>query len=128
MAFAILRLVMIRVLLCAFIVGCGTTPPPSSPPPPGGNPAPPGSNGTPTPTPTPTSAPPFFAFREFSGFTAGANGALISPVVPVQQPFREAVASWNADTPSGSWIEIDLRARIGGNWTTDYVMGIWTSQ
>jgi hypothetical protein len=126
MAFAILPVVMIRVLLVALVLGCGTTPPPSSPNPPGGNP--PGSTRTPNPNPNPTGAPAFFAFRDFSSFTAGANGALISPVVPTQAPFREAVASWNADTPSGSWIEIDLRARVGGTWTGDYIMGIWTSQ
>ena len=127
MAFAILPAVMIRVLLCALVLGCGTTPPVSSPNPPAGTPAPPGPTGTPTPLP-PSSAPPFFAFREFSSFTAGANGALISPIVTTQQPFREAVASWNADTPSGSWVEIDLRVRTGGTWTGDYIMGVWTSQ
>jgi len=40
---------------------------------------------------------------------------------------REAVASWNADAPAGSWVEARLRARQGGAWTPWYVMGIWAA-
>jgi hypothetical protein len=118
------------VLPVAFVLSCGTTPPggPSPNPPPTGSPPVtgtivPGSFGT----PTPTLAPAFVEFRDFSQFTT-QNGALVSPVVATEKPFREVVASWNADTPSGTWIEVDLRVRVGGSWSGDYIMGIWTSQ
>ncbi|MGE0788147.1 MAG: peptidase C39 family protein [Sandaracinaceae bacterium] len=52
---------------------------------------------------------------------------LVSPVVEVEHPFREAVPSWNADTPATTWIEVRMRARVGGAWTTDYVLGVWAA-
>jgi hypothetical protein len=52
-------------------------------------------------------------------------GQATSPVVPTSFPFREAIASWNAATPDGTWIEVDIRARFGTHWTKDYVLGIW---
>ena len=116
---------VIRVLFCAVVFGCGTTP--SSPPTPPGMELP-DSSLMPDSSPEPTEAPPFLAFREFSNFTTTATGALLSPVVETQASFRDAIASWNADTPAGAWIELDLRARIAGRWTDDYVMGVWTSQ
>src|SRR5215475_6802020 len=114
---------MIRLLPVALVLSCGTTPPPG-PPPSGGTPPVAGTIGQ-LPTTMPTLAPAFVEFRDFSQFTT-QNGALVSPIVATEKPFREVVASWNADTPTGSWIEVDLRVRIGGNWSGDYIMGIWT--
>jgi hypothetical protein len=88
----------------------------------------PDSSLMPDSSPNPTEASAFLAFRDFSHFTTTTTGALLSPVVETQAPFRDAIASWNADTPAGAWIELDLRARIAGRWTDDYVMGVWTSQ
>jgi hypothetical protein len=40
----------------------------------------------------------------------------------------EAVASWNADTPGGTWIQIELRGVTpGGSTTKWYVMGRWAA-
>ncbi|MFF4652149.1 C39 family peptidase [Streptomyces sp. NPDC001380] len=40
----------------------------------------------------------------------------------------EVVASWNADTPPGTWIEVELQGRYGSGGTTPwYVMGRWAS-
>ncbi|MQA03248.1 MAG: peptidase C39 family protein [Streptosporangiales bacterium] len=41
----------------------------------------------------------------------------------------EAVASWNADTPTGTWIEVGFRGQVtgSGRWTKWYTMGRWTS-
>jgi hypothetical protein len=50
-----------------------------------------------------------------------------SPEIETARPFSEAIASWHAETPPGSWIEVDVLARIGGTWTKPYVMGIWSS-
>ncbi|MFB7983099.1 peptidase C39 family protein [Streptomyces vinaceus] len=51
-----------------------------------------------------------------------------SPVHRSGVPGTEAIASWNAHTPAGTWIQIELRATYGsgaaGPW---YVMGRWAS-
>ena len=41
--------------------------------------------------------------------------------------FTDAIASWNATTTPGTWIEVQLRARFGSRWTKWYSMGIWAS-
>ncbi|MFE0580073.1 peptidase C39 family protein [Streptomyces sp. NPDC058874] len=51
-----------------------------------------------------------------------------SPVHTSTVPATEAVASWNARTPAGTWIQVELRATYTdgatGPW---YVMGRWAS-
>lgn len=43
-------------------------------------------------------------------------------------PATQLVASWNADTPEGTWIEVDMRGNTdAGNRTGWYVMGRWAS-
>ncbi|MEV6104209.1 peptidase C39 family protein [Streptomyces sp. NPDC051940] len=43
-------------------------------------------------------------------------------------PATEAVASWNADTPAGTWIQIELKGTYSdGTATPWYVMGRWAS-
>lgn len=54
-------------------------------------------------------------------------GRLTSPVVRTPDGFTQAVASWNAVTPSGTWVEIRLCAHIDGHWTGWYSMGVWAS-
>jgi hypothetical protein len=42
--------------------------------------------------------------------------------------FSQAVPSWNAATPAGTWIEVELRARTpDGRETKWYVLGRWAS-
>src|SRR5215471_6418433 len=43
-------------------------------------------------------------------------------------PFVTAVASWDVQTPGGSWIETQLRARVGMRWTNWYEMGQWSKE
>ncbi|ARF54346.1 peptidase C39 family protein [Streptomyces gilvosporeus] len=51
-----------------------------------------------------------------------------SPVHTLKVPATEAVASWNAHTPAGTWIAVELRGTYrGGGQTPWYVMGRWTS-
>jgi hypothetical protein len=45
----------------------------------------------------------------------------------VETPFREAVPSWEADTPAGSWIEVELRARADDAWGPWRKLGRWHS-
>ncbi|MET7364823.1 peptidase C39 family protein [Streptomyces sp. NPDC005566] len=51
-----------------------------------------------------------------------------SPVHRSTVPATEVIASWNARTPAGTWIQIELRGRYSdGTDTPWYVMGRWAS-
>ncbi|MGW7354656.1 peptidase C39 family protein [Streptomyces sp. NPDC054784] len=43
-------------------------------------------------------------------------------------PASEVIASWNADTPAGTWLRIELRGTYtGGGDTPWYTLGVWTA-
>lgn len=51
-----------------------------------------------------------------------------SPVHRLAVPATEAIASWNAHTPAGTWIQVELRGTYSdGADTPWYVMGRWAS-
>jgi hypothetical protein len=52
-------------------------------------------------------------------------GWITSPPTPIAPPFTQAVASWDATTPRGTWLEMRLRVRVNNRWTRWYVMGVW---
>lgn len=54
-------------------------------------------------------------------------GEAISPEITTTFNFNEAISSWNANTPAGSWIEVQFRAQYGVDWSKWYVMGIWAA-
>ncbi|MFE6995204.1 C39 family peptidase [Microbacterium sp. NPDC057659] len=55
-------------------------------------------------------------------------GTWTSPVVVPGYSIDEAIVSWNATTPTGTWVESSFRGRLtDGTWTKWYVMGRWTS-
>lgn len=54
-------------------------------------------------------------------------GEATSPEVETAFDFQEAIASWNAITPAGSWLEIEFRARYAERWSKWYVLGIWAA-
>jgi hypothetical protein len=54
-------------------------------------------------------------------------GEAFSPEISTAFRYRNAIASWNASTPPGSWIEVQFRARYGARWSKWYVLGIWAS-
>jgi hypothetical protein len=55
-------------------------------------------------------------------------GEVTSPMTPAGFEVTQAVASWDADTPAGSWIEVSLRARLaGGRLTKWYSAGVWAA-
>jgi hypothetical protein len=57
----------------------------------------------------------------------GVSSTWTSPVFSPGFAFTELVASWNADTPTGSLVEVDMQASPDGSrWTKWYVMGLWT--
>lgn len=39
----------------------------------------------------------------------------------------EVIPSWTAATPAGTWLELLVRARIAGNWSNWYNLGVWAS-
>ncbi|MER6104905.1 peptidase C39 family protein [Streptomyces sp. NPDC001832] len=51
-----------------------------------------------------------------------------SPVHRSAVPATEVIASWNADTPAGTWIQIELQGRYSDATSTPwYVMGRWAA-
>jgi hypothetical protein len=51
-----------------------------------------------------------------------------SPVHTLTVPATEVIASWNAHTPAGTWIEVELQGTYSdGGQTPWYVMGRWTA-
>lgn len=55
------------------------------------------------------------------------TGRAEGPVLARSPAYREAIVSWNAVTPPGSWIEARLRVRVDQRWSDWYVMGVWSS-
>jgi len=54
-------------------------------------------------------------------------GEATGPVVATPFNFTQAIASWNADTPTGTWIETLISARLGDRWTKWYNLGVWVA-
>lgn len=56
-------------------------------------------------------------------------GTLESPVITSWYNFDTVIPSRNADTPAGTWIQMELRAgrASDGHWTPYYNMGVWAS-
>jgi hypothetical protein len=55
-------------------------------------------------------------------------GEAVAPYYSPAGGFDNAIVSWNAVTPAGTWVELRLRALIGQRWTREYVMGIWSGE
>ena len=63
-------------------------------------------------------------------FYNGGNfnvGEAVSPAMTAPFAFKEAIASWNAVTPDGTWIETQIRVQFSGRWSKWYNLGIWAS-
>ncbi|NUS26972.1 MAG: peptidase C39 family protein [Streptomyces sp.] len=55
-------------------------------------------------------------------------GTWTSPVHKLAVPATEAIASWNAHTPGGTWIQVELKGTYSdGTATPWYVMGRWAA-
>jgi hypothetical protein len=54
-------------------------------------------------------------------------GEATSPEITTAFNYKEAIASWNAATPTGSWVEIQYRAQYGTRWSKWYILGIWAA-
>ena len=73
------------------------------------------------PFPPGYSRPPFYNGGSF------LVGEAISPVTATRLRFTEAIPSWNAETPAGTWLEVQLRAAVGDRWTNWYNLGVWAA-
>ncbi len=75
-----------------------------------------------------------------SGLLTGANkklykvksyqyGTLESPVFDAAHLFDTVIPSWNATTPEGTWVQLEMRAwrAADAHWTKYYNMGYWAS-
>ncbi len=69
------------------------------------------------------------AYYEHNFYNGGSYYVkeMLGPVVESGFAFQEAIASWNVDTPAGTWEETLVRARIGSRWTKWYNLGVWAS-
>ena len=55
-------------------------------------------------------------------------GEATSPLTPAGFGITRAVPSWDVDTPSGSWVEVSVRAQLpGGRLTKWYSAGVWAA-
>src|SRR5687767_8444075 len=73
-----------------------------------------------------------FAAGAYNGgnyYNAGSFlvGEATSPEITTPFEYKEAIASWNASTPDGSWVEVQFRAQYGTRWSKWHVLGIWAS-
>jgi hypothetical protein len=54
-------------------------------------------------------------------------GTWTSGVTTLSFPFNELVASWNAKTPAGTWIQVEVSPQMDdGHWAKWYILGRWT--
>jgi len=54
-------------------------------------------------------------------------GEANSPEIPTGFAMVGAIASWNATTPRGTWLELLIRAKIQNRWTKWYHGGVWAA-
>jgi Peptidase_C39 like family len=60
------------------------------------------------------------------GSGAYVSGTWTSPIYSMSFPFNELVSSWNSKTPSGTWIQSEVRPKIDdGHWANWYILGRW---
>lgn len=73
---------------------------------------------------------PYSAYDDLGSYNGGSYywGLTTSPVYATVTPFDTLVPSWEAVTPSGTWIELEIRVRSGGVWTPWFDMGVWASE
>jgi hypothetical protein len=53
------------------------------------------------------------------------EGTWTSPVFNPHLPINQLTTSWQADTPSGTWVETELSVQVHNHWSKWYNMGKW---
>lgn len=72
----------------------------------------------------------FIGIRTFGGFNVGISSnanetVLMSPVFKAPIGWDELVVSWNAATPSNSWLQIEVMGIYPDHSTKYYTLGVW---
>jgi hypothetical protein len=73
-----------------------------------------------------------FAFYSNDGVDGSGtyiSGTWTSSVTPLSFPFNELVSSWNANTPPGTWVQVEVLPQLqDGHWASNwYTLGRWSS-
>jgi len=66
-----------------------------------------------------------------SGFYNGGSyhwGSMTSPAYGTAIQFDTLVPSWEAMTPAGTWVELEVRVRSEGGWSPWFDLGVWASE
>jgi hypothetical protein len=71
-------------------------------------------------------------FTNYSGDGVNGSGNYLygtwTSGVTTLFPFNELVSSWNATTPAGTWIQVEVQPQIDdGHWAKWYILGRWSS-
>jgi hypothetical protein len=63
------------------------------------------------------------------GTAPDRSGTLESAPLNATHPFDQAIASWDAQTPTGIWLQVELRTYRpdSSRWTKYYTMAVWAS-
>ncbi len=74
----------------------------------------------------------FIGFKSFSAFDQSPGPhtgeiVLTSPTIAARIKWDELIASWNAETPEGAYLKIEVRAIYPAGPTKYYTMGLWSS-
>jgi hypothetical protein len=54
-------------------------------------------------------------------------GTLRSPEIRPGQPISTVIASWNAETPPGTWLAVHVRAQLPSGWSRWYSLPVWAA-
>lgn len=57
----------------------------------------------------------------------GETAVVVSPEIRVESGFDHVLPSWNATTPAGAYLVVYVQARVDGEWTKWYNLGIWNT-
>src|SRR5690349_22530726 len=72
-----------------------------------------------------------FAFYSGDGVNGSGDyvsGTWTSGVTNLSFGFNELVSSWNANTPAGTWVQVEVQPQIDdGHWAKWYILGRWSS-
>src|SRR6476620_7497963 len=72
-------------------------------------------------------------FANYSGDGVNGSGDYVSGtwtsgVTNLSFEFNELVSSWNANTPAGTWVQVEVQPQIDdGHWAKWYILGRWSS-
>lgn len=51
------------------------------------------------------------------------HGQFVSPSIPILH--KEVIMSWQANTPNGTWLEVEVRSKVNDSWSKWYKAGPW---